>query len=186
MGQLVHKTRFVWLVLGTTVIDFFNSWNHLYTWHKFGIDLGYLLRSKSLCFDMFPVETFPSKLDSISSRIQAICKKERISFLSKRDSAIKILLSLQTLQTEGSHDTHWYCCLVSKFQQHYFKLSNNFEPDYFRFLNTHCSWQSSWEKLRRFVLFKGLVIFFQQSYTTSSRKTVEKYFFKDDENLQTY
>ena len=119
---------------------FFNSWNHLYTWHKFGIDLGYLLRSKSLCFDMFPVETFPSKLDSISSRIQAICKKERISFLSKRDSANKTLLSLQTLQTEGSHDTHWYCCLVSKFQQHYFKLSNNFEPDYFRLLNTHCSW----------------------------------------------
>ena len=66
---------------------------------------------------MFPVETFPSKLDSISSRIQAICKKERISFLSKRDSAIKTLLSLQTLQTEGSHDTHWHCCLLSKFRQ---------------------------------------------------------------------
>ena len=135
---------------------FFNSWNHLYTWHKFGIDLGYLLRSKSLCFDMFPFETSLSKLDSISSRIQAICKKERISYLSKRGSAVKNLLSLQT---KGSYDTHWYCCLVSKFQQHYFKLSNNLETDYFRFLNTHCSWQSSWEKLRIFVHFKGLIFF---------------------------
>ena len=135
---------------------------------------------------MFPVETFPSKLDSISSRIQAICKKERISFLSKRDSANKTLLSLQTLQTEGSHDTHCYCCLVSKFQQHYFKLSNNFEPDYFRFLNTHCSWQSSLEKLRRFVHFKGLLIFFNKVALHQVERQLRNIFFKNDENLQTY